>query len=164
MLLQAADEPRGGHAALHSTLHSTGGVPANRLGGSFLRPPGAARRSSPFHPGLGSEADPRLGSEPDPVISNHLRVLMTRGEAAAFSRNPAAGSRFLGQAVHRETAQSLFREYGGRVEYRRAGPDFLDTFTGQRIELTTPGQVGAHMRRPGYDGVSYSTYMLPSNP
>jgi hypothetical protein len=39
--------------------------------------------------------------------------------------------------------------------------DFLDTTTGKFIELTTPRQVGAHLARPGYGGVTISTYALP---
>ena len=87
---------------------------------------------------------------------------MTRGERTAFNRAPTEGSRFLGQAVHRATNQTLEGEYNMRFLYRTRGPDFIDTMTGEQIELTTPEQVGAHMARPGYDGVTYSTYTLPT--
>lgn len=30
------------------------------------------------------------------------------------------------------------------------------------VGLATPGQVGAHLRRPGYEGVTMCTYVLPS--
>ncbi len=92
---------------------------------------------------------------------DYLRGFMKPGELKAFNKNPAAGSRFLGQVVHRETALSLSDQFQGRFEYFRRGPDFLDNLTGQRIELTTPGQIGAHMARPGYQDAEYAIYNLP---
>jgi hypothetical protein len=79
---------------------------------------------------------------------------------AAYSVNPANGSRFLGSAVHEATAATLRQLYPGRFLYNRVGPDFIDTMTGEVLELTTPGQVRAHMAKPGYR-VTYSTYDLP---
>jgi hypothetical protein len=79
----------------------------------------------------------------------------------AYAANPANGSRFLGTAVHESTADALRGLYPGRFQYNRVGPDFWDLTTGEELELTTPGQVGAHMAKPGYGAVTYSTYTLP---
>jgi hypothetical protein len=86
----------------------------------------------------------------------------SRGQWAAYTANPAGGGRFLGTAVHESTADSLGELYPGRFLYNRVGPDFTDTVTGEVLELTTPGQVGAHMAKPGYESVTYSIYSLPS--
>ena len=98
-------------------------------------------------------AQQHASSGPDALMD-----YMTRGEQAAYLENPDAGSRFLGQAVHNATADSLQQIYGNRFIYSRIGPDFLDTHTGELIELTTPGEVSAHMARPGYRSVNYATY------
>jgi hypothetical protein len=93
---------------------------------------------------------------------DNLKGLLKPGELAAYERNPAAGSRFLGQAVHRQTAQALRDAYPGMFSYRVVGPDFLVNETGDLVELTTPQQVAAHMIKPGYsNGVMYATYTLP---
>jgi len=89
-----------------------------------------------------------------------LVQFMSKGEARAFQRSAEDGARFLGQAVHRATARALKKEFPGRFEYYTRGPDFLDRLTGEMIELTTPGQVGRHMLRPGYGGASFVTYLL----
>jgi hypothetical protein len=86
---------------------------------------------------------------------------MTEKQVEAYLKNPAAGSRFLGTAVHDATAEALEKQYTSRFIYNRIGPDFLDKTTGKLIELTTPRQVGVHLARPGYDGVTISTYTLP---
>jgi hypothetical protein len=86
---------------------------------------------------------------------------MSRAERLAFEANPAGGSRFLGQAVHRATRDALEEQFPGRFIYRTRGIDFVDTSTGEMIELTTPSQVASHMARPGYRGASYATYWLP---
>jgi hypothetical protein len=86
---------------------------------------------------------------------------LSRAQWAAYTADPAAGGRFLGTAVHESTAASLQELYPGRFLYNRVGPDFWDTTTGEILELTTPGQVGAHMAKPGYRWVTYSTYSLP---
>jgi hypothetical protein len=85
---------------------------------------------------------------------------MTERQAAAFLKNPQGGARFLGQVVHKLTDQILRDEYPGRFIYNHVGPDFLDKLTGELIELTTPGQVGRHLARPGYGGASMVTYLL----
>jgi hypothetical protein len=85
---------------------------------------------------------------------------MSRAERLAFEANPAGGSRFLGQAVHRATRDALEEQFPGRFIYRTRGIDFVDTWTGEMIELTT-GQVASHMARPGYQGASYAHYWLP---
>jgi hypothetical protein len=79
-----------------------------------------------------------------------------------MEEQPWLRSPMLGQAVHRNTASALDEAFPGRFQYRTRGPDFLDTLTGERLELTTPGQVGAHLGRPGYEGVTMCTYVLRS--
>ena len=56
---------------------------------------------------------------------------------------------FTGQAVHNQTYEELVAKYGDEVlSYNPSnGPDFTHVPTGEMIELTTPGQVGAHMDR-----------------
>lgn len=90
-----------------------------------------------------------------------LRGLMSDAQQAAFDANPAAGSRFLGTAVHNATNEALQEAFPGRFIYQTAGPDFIDTTTGEMIELTTPGQVASHLAKAGYNGVTVSTYVLP---
>jgi len=82
--------------------------------------------------------------------TKHLLTKMTPREQAAYLRDPARGSRFEGQAVHRATRDALKAKHGDRFEYRTRGPDFLDKQTGQQIELTTPAGVAEHAARPGY--------------
>lgn len=60
----------------------------------------------------------------------------------------------------RSTAKSLDEAFPGRFDYRTVGPDFLDELTGERLELTTPGQVASYLARPGYQGVTMCTYVL----
>jgi hypothetical protein len=86
---------------------------------------------------------------------------MSANQLRAYLVNPAAGSRFLGTAVHKATARLLEVRYPDRFIYKIIGPDFLDTTTGQFIELTTPRQAAVHLARPGYSGVTISTYALP---
>jgi hypothetical protein len=76
--------------------------------------------------------------------------------------DPSLTSRMLGQAVHRRTAGALDEAYPGRFWYRTRGPDFVDRTTGEMLELATPGQVGAHLARPGYANVTMCTYVLPT--
>jgi hypothetical protein len=87
-----------------------------------------------------------------------LMEYMSPREQAAYLADPSNGSRFLGQAVHNATADSLQQQYGSRFLYSRVGPDFLDRDTGEIIELTTPQAVPAHMAKPGYTSVNYATY------
>ena len=87
-----------------------------------------------------------------------LKRYLSRAELDAYERDPAAGRRFLGHALHRAVADALDEQFQGRFIYRTRGPDFIDTSTGEMIELTTPAQVGSHMARPGYGAMSYSTY------
>jgi hypothetical protein len=90
-------------------------------------------------------------------LSRHL----SEKQLEAYLRNPAAGSRFLGTAVHKATAEALKMQYPSRFTYNLIGPDFLDKTTGELIELTTQRQVNAHLARPGYGRVTISTYKLP---
>ena len=87
-----------------------------------------------------------------------LAEYMTVAERNAYLANPAAGSRFLGQAVHNATDLGLREQYPGRFIYSRIGPDFLDTVTGEMIELTTTAAKAAHARKPGYDAVNWALY------
>jgi len=89
------------------------------------------------------------------------KQFLSTAEQNAFKANPSMSSMFAGQAVHRGTSASLRKLYEDRFLYSTKGPDFLDTLTGEQIELTTPGQVGAHMARPGYGEMTYSIYTLP---
>ncbi|WP_175927450.1 RHS repeat-associated core domain-containing protein [Burkholderia cepacia] len=73
-----------------------------------------------------------------------LMNYMSRGEQAAYLEDPDNGWHFLGQAVHNATADTLQQLYGDRFQYNRVGPDFLDTQTGEIIELTTPGAVSSY--------------------
>jgi len=91
--------------------------------------------------------------------TSYLFEYLTTGERAAYLANPAGGSRFLGQGAHRATASALEKAYPGRFSYSTRGPDFLDKLTGEVIELTTPGQVGAHAMRDPYTNIV--TYSLP---
>jgi RHS repeat-associated protein len=87
---------------------------------------------------------------------------MTQGQYTAYSANPEAGSRFLGTAVHNATNTALQNAYPGRFIYNTVGPDFLDTTTGQFVDLTTPGQVAAHVAKgEAYAAAKYATYVVP---
>ena len=91
-----------------------------------------------------------------------LMAALSNAEQAAMSSRPWLRNPMLGQAVHRNTAAALDEAFPGRFEYSTPGPDFLDTWTRERLELTTPGQVRPHQRRPGYEGVTMCTYNLPN--
>jgi hypothetical protein len=61
----------------------------------------------------------------------------------------------MGKAVHRATAEEL----GDQFVDHTVGPDFLEEETGNLVELTTPGQVAAHVARGGdYVNALYATY------
>jgi|HubBroStandDraft_3_1064219.scaffolds.fasta_scaffold1100697_1 hypothetical protein len=75
---------------------------------------------------------------------------------------PGLASWMLGQAVHRSIADALDEAYPARFLYSTRGPDFVDTETGEMLELTTPREVASHLARPGYDGVPMCTYTLPA--
>ena len=127
----------------------------------------------PLLSGTGApEAVPEAATEARVIISSvaqeqanlgvkDLGRYMSERQLNAYLKNPAAGSRFLGTAVHDATARALETRYPSRFTYNLVGPDFLDETTGELIELTTPRQVGAHLARPGYGRVTISTYTLP---
>jgi RHS repeat-associated protein len=93
---------------------------------------------------------------------SHLLNFLSQDQQAQYLANPAGGSRFLGTAVHLATRDELNSLYPGRFLYRTVGPDFVDTTTGETIELTTPGQYAAHVARGGpYPYTSYAFYTLP---
>lgn len=113
----------------------------------------------------------KTGSSAQEIVETTARAQAARGadvlsgalspaERAAMARSPWLQKPMLGQAVHRNTADALEEAYPGRFVYRTRGPDFLDTSTGKLLELTIPGQVGAHLARPGYGGVTMCTYTL----
>lgn len=89
---------------------------------------------------------------------------MSDAEQAAYDLNPAAGSRFLGSAVHRATAADLRAVYGDLIRYSpNRGPDFTYVPGGFQVELTTAMQVAVHQGRGvvgGYDYAQalYATY------
>ena len=131
------------------------------------------RQRSPHEQESGRTAPPPFESGED-IIQRTARDISNRGtawlvgnmtprERRAYSRDPDAGSRFLGQVVHRETANELDVMYPERFEYRRRGPDFIDRETGERVELTTPGQVLPHELRFARQGAHANivTYTLP---
>ena len=91
-----------------------------------------------------------------------LRGALSPAERAAMDDNPGLTSRMLGQAVHRSTADTLDEAYPGRFLYSTRGPDFVDTTTGEKLELTTPGEVASHLTPPGDDSVTMCTYTLPA--
>jgi RHS repeat-associated protein len=87
---------------------------------------------------------------------------LSDAQKKVYNSNPAAGSRFLGTAVHKSTADALRDLYNGRFKYNTVGPDFLDTVTKELVELTTPGQVASHVAKGGaYLAAKYATYVLP---
>ena len=90
-----------------------------------------------------------------------LRAQMSPRSVSAIDRRPGMGPMFYGTQVHLQTRDLLQNLYGSRFRYFTKGPDFLDTLTGERIELTTQAAVPEHMRRVGYQGVSYVTYRIP---
>jgi RHS repeat-associated protein len=90
---------------------------------------------------------------------DYLLGFLTPRETTAYLSNTAGGSRFLGQAVHRATDQSLQATNPGRFIYSTRGPDFVDTLTGEIIELTTPGRVAPHALRDPFTNIV--TYVLP---
>ncbi len=90
-----------------------------------------------------------------------LEQYMTEKMWLAYLANPAIGSRFVGRAVHEGVAAILEDLYPKRFQYYRKGPDFLDTLTGQRVELTTPGQLQPHkIRYKSYKELEYATYEI----
>ncbi|MFI7588201.1 polymorphic toxin-type HINT domain-containing protein [Spongisporangium articulatum] len=88
---------------------------------------------------------------------------LSQASQEAVAREGWLRSPMLGHAVHDGTAARLNELFKGRFTYNRSrGPDFTDTWTGAVVELTTPGQVGAHLARGGaYETVTYATYALP---
>jgi hypothetical protein len=94
--------------------------------------------------------------------ANYLKQFLKEGQWNAYIKDPAAGSRFLGTAVHKATAAMLEKIFPGRFRYNNIGPDFFDTLTGKFIELTTPGQIARHIAKGGlYDLSEYAKYILP---
>jgi hypothetical protein len=92
----------------------------------------------------------------------HLGKYIPETLQQEFVRTPKMSQYILGQGVHEATEKALERLYPGRFEYRKIGPDFFDNVAGREIELTTPGQVNAHVAKGGaYSTADYATYVLP---
>lgn len=87
----------------------------------------------------------------------YLRGFLTRKEKDAMDKNPALRKMFLGQAVHRATNEALGHLYPNRFDYFTKGEDFVDTATGEVLELTTPGEILKKIRKYG-DSVGILTY------
>ncbi|WP_205649197.1 hypothetical protein, partial [Schaalia canis] len=91
------------------------------------------------------------------------RQLAAIKESGAYWRAPM----FIGTAIHETVAKRLEREFGRDVfKYNRVGPDFsyVDAAGNTKyVELTTPGQVASHKRRPDprYASADYATYDMP---
>ena len=103
-------------------------------------------------------------SEVERLGVSGLQELLSPAERAASDAYPGVRSMNLGKAVERATASRLRATYGLRFPRYARGPDFIDTMTGEYVELTTPGQVMAHgerFARQGYRGVGYATYTVP---
>ena len=123
---------------------------------------GAAWTVQPF-------AESIIGSVAQQQANLGAQVLRDAGyfSDAAWARymaDPAMNSRYFGTAVHNGTADALEDLYPGRFRYNSVGPDFLDQSTGEVLELTTPGQVNAHIARfalQGWGGTAIVTYQLP---
>jgi RHS repeat-associated protein len=79
------------------------------------------------------------------ALSSQLSV----NELAAVRAGSRATRAFLGQAVHRATAQSLAELYPGKYLYFPKAPyDFVYIPTGETFELTTFLQAASHAGRP----------------
>jgi hypothetical protein len=76
-----------------------------------------------------------------------LRQYMKPGQWNAFIKNSKVASMQLGQGMHNGINEILEEIYGERFRYFRKGPDFLDTLTGEYIEVTTVKQLTEHMKR-----------------
>jgi len=90
-------------------------------------------------------------------------------DAAIQSGEYGKASRWLGHAVHQATATQLQKRFDDRFSYNPSnGVDFTDNLTGEKIELTTVGQVDRHKAKgrkakgENYATAPYATYCLPS--
>jgi hypothetical protein len=90
-----------------------------------------------------------------------LKASMSGPQVRALASRPYLERVYAGTQVHERTAQVLRVQFPGRFEYNRVGPEFLDTWTGEQIELTTSGSVAEHMRRSGYGAATHVTYRIP---
>lgn len=115
--------------------------------------------ATPFE--SGTDIVQRVASDQASSGIDSLVDQMSPAQQAAYLANPSGGSRFLGQVVHSATADALQQMYPDRFIYSTVGPDFIDTSTGEIIELTTPNAQAAHMAKPGYTSVNYALYTLP---
>jgi hypothetical protein len=157
-------------AAFAGTVRPNPGLPPEEI-----MPPAEVVRGQTVVPGVGSQtASGAFGPETaQSIIASTAQAqaglgaqglrdagYLSNAQWQAYLKDTSAGGRFFGTAVHEATADALNEAYPGRFLYQMVGPDFIDTATGEVLELTTPGQVGAHKAKSGYDAVTYSTYVL----
>jgi hypothetical protein len=115
--------------------------------------------------GAGAEIISRVAQQQADKGLPHLGRFLSAAQQEEFVRSSSLGAKILGQAVHQSTERALRDAYGDRFKYRQTGPDFLDTYTGRYVELTTPGQVQRHVAKGGtYVDAGYATYVLPKKP
>jgi len=90
-----------------------------------------------------------------------LLQFLTDPELEAMIEKPFLERAFLGSAIHRATYQGLL-EAGIEVSYNAVGPDFVfEALDSVLVELTTEGQVAAHLARGGlYLEAEIVTYSL----
>lgn len=101
---------------------------------------------------------------------NNLWRALSPAEQAAYraavaSRNFPLMNKFIGQAVHRATAQAL-REGGSKGVYRTLGPDFKLVTSGKNffVELTTKSQVAVKYAKGGeYTDALVVVYRWPGS-
>ena len=93
----------------------------------------------------------------------YLRQFMSPAQQIAYDANPAAGSRFVGSAVHNAVFRNVLRPLGWSYNASN-GPDFTAP-TGETVELTTVNQLASHVAKglsdPRYLTAEYATYTLP---
>jgi hypothetical protein len=98
------------------------------------------------------------------------RTALSPAEYAAGQRSVPVARMQYGNAVERLTADEIRRFPLHRQLFDRAGgpsrPDFTGApggpAAGMNFDITTPGQVGAHLARPGYGpGLNVVTYQRP---
>ncbi|MGW4214797.1 RHS repeat-associated core domain-containing protein [Lentzea sp. NPDC004789] len=90
-----------------------------------------------------------------------IETQLSLEEQKALERKPFLARAFYGSAIHRATKKMLDRMFPGEFEYKASwGVDFRHR-SGAYVELTTSGQIDAHVARGGnYASSSYVAYNL----
>jgi RHS repeat-associated protein len=88
-----------------------------------------------------------------------LVAQLTPRQRAACARDPRLCRAFVGTLVHELTRDALQSMYGSRFRYQRRGIDFIDTLTGERVELGTAAQYAEKLGKYPNDVVA--TYPSP---